>query len=196
MTENLASTNPSPHDKPLWRRMISSGARLILTIALAIGVAMALRAFVVAPYSIPSGSMENTLLIGDCVFGRKFDVNPEPGEIITFTDPENPARTLVKRVIATEGQTIDIQNGHLIIDSGTVSEPYAVGVTEALSGHASTLEDGITYPYTVPEGCIWVMGDNREHSADSRFFGPIDTTSVTSEVIFRYAPFDRIGDVR
>jgi signal peptidase I len=177
-----------------------SGMRNVLSwvavIGCAIGAAFLIRTFVMEPFVIPSESMETTIDVGDRVLGEKISYltrDPEQGEIVTFTDPRDSSTTLIKRVIATEGQTVDLRDGVVYVDGEPLDEPY-VGDQES---YPLETMDGVTisYPYTVPDGCIWVMGDNREHSLDSRYFGAILTDSVTSHVIWIYWPLDHMGSL-
>ena len=147
--------------------------------------------FVFCGYVIPSGSMEDTLMPEDRIFAEKISYyvdSPQPGDIVTFDDPEVPGRTLIKRCVAVAGQTVDLQDGKVVVDGVTLSEPYTMG-KESLPLNSPT----VTYPYTVPQGHIWVMGDNRTNSLDSRYFGSIRIDSVTGKAFFRFFPFDRIG---
>lgn len=152
-----------------------------------------LQAFVVRPYAIPSGSMEETIAVGDHVWSEKISYymrDIEQGDIVTFADPEIAGRTLIKRVIATEGQTVELYGGVVYIDGMPLDEPYALGPSEPLR---TAVGVEITYPYTVPEGCIWVMGDNRTDSADSRYFGSIDASTVSGRAVAIYWPLDHLG---
>lgn len=163
---------------------------IIIIVAVAIGLATLFTRFVMQPYEIPSGSMEDTIEIGDRVFSEKVSYlfgDPEPGDIITFTDPEDPNRILIKRVIATAGQTVDIIDNQIFVDGFLLDEPYTDGKP------TYDLHSEIRYPYTVPDGYVWVMGDNRTNSADSRAFGPIPIDTVTGRAVVRYWPLDRIG---
>lgn len=167
---------------------------VIGTILLFVAVSWLLRAFVVQPYEIPSGSMEQTLQVGDRLFAEKvtyYFSEPTYGDIVTFEDPEIPSRTLIKRVIATGGQTVDLQDGRVLIDGVPLTEPY----TDGLPSYPLTPAYGssLVYPYTVPEGYLWVMGDNRTNSQDSRYFGAVPVDSVTGKAFFIYWPLDHIG---
>lgn len=157
---------------------------LFVMIALIFGLSWALREFVFQAYEIPSGSMEKTIMTGDMVFAEKVTYKvskPKAGDIATFDDPLNPGRILIKRIIATEGQTIDIKNNKLFIDNVEQKEDYVNGLpTSALRSPT------VSYPYTVPEGCIWVMGDNRTNSQDSRYFGAIPVDSVIGKALVVY----------
>lgn len=163
----------------------------VLVIAIALGVAFLLRAFVVETFVVPSGSMLETIQEGDTLVGEKITYrtsSPKQGDVVTFRDPENSGTTLIKRVIATEGQTVDLIGGVVYVDGQPLDEPYTGGKpSEPLTVHSGTT-DAITYPYTVPEGCIWVMGDNRTNSLDSRYFGAIPVSSVTSHALFIFWP--------
>ncbi len=167
-----------------------------LVIACAVGVALLVRAFVVEPFTIPSESMLETIQVGDRVLGEKLSYltrDPERGDIVTFVDPEDPQTTLIKRVIATPGQTVDLQNGLVVVDGEALEEPYTVGQSMPLSSNSATLDEPITYPYTLGEDEYWVMGDNRENSLDSRYFGPIAREDVSSRAWLKFWPFDEIG---
>ncbi|WP_417350651.1 signal peptidase I, partial [Gordonibacter pamelaeae] len=89
---------------------------LLVMVAFVFGLSWALRTFVFQPYEIPSGSMENTIMTGDMVFSEKISYylrDPEPGDIVTFQDPEIPGRVLIKRCIAVGGQTVDLVDGRV-----------------------------------------------------------------------------------
>lgn len=161
----------------------------------AIGAAFLIRAFVVEPFEIPSESMLETIQVGDRVLGEKITyllADPKAGDIVTFEDPEDPATTLIKRVIATPGQTVDLVDGAVAVDGEVLDEPYTQGQSLPLPGQSSVLSEPITYPYTLGEDEYWVMGDNRENSLDSRYFGPITRDEVTSKAWIVFWPFSEI----
>lgn len=176
--------------KSIGRSVLS----FIVTIAIIVTVAWGLRTFVFQAYEIPSGSMEDTIMTGDMVFSEKltyYGSEPQRGDIVTFKDPEIPSRTLIKRVIATGGETVQLIDGKVYVDGVDLDEPYTDGKeTWPLTSRYGA---AITYPYTVPEGELWVMGDNRTNSQDSRYFGSIPVSSVTGKAIFTYWPLDSIG---
>lgn len=164
---------------------------IVGTVVLVIVLAWALTTFVFGAYSIPSGSMEDTIETGDMIFSEKVSYyfrDPEAGDIVTFEDPQIAGRILVKRVIATGGQTVDLVDGQVVVDGVALDEPYTDG-KPSYPLSSST----VTYPYTVPEGYLWVMGDNRTNSQDSRFFGAVPEDSVTGRGVFVYWPLNRIG---
>ena len=132
--------------------------------------------------------MEKTIMTNDMVFAEKLSKNfrePMRGDIVTFDDPVNEGRILIKRIIATEGQTVDIKNNCLFVDGTEQEEWYVEGQpTTPLS------RSKITYPYKVPDGCVWVMGDNRTNSLDSRSYGAVPVDSIIGRALFIYWPFE------
>ena len=163
---------------------------VVLTIAAIVAASYLLRTFVFQSYEIPSASMEETIMTGDLVIGEKVSYHfsePQAGQIVTFDDPEIPSRTLIKRVIATEGQTINLVDGSVYIDGERQFESYTDGKPSYPLANSIA---NITYPYTVPSGHVWVMGDNRTNSQDSRYFGAIPVTSVSSRAAVIYWPID------
>lgn len=163
---------------------------IIIMVAIVALVTVGLRTFVFVPYEIPSGSMEETIMTGDMVFSEKVSYyfrQPQRGDIVTFSDPEVAGRTLIKRVIAVGGQTVDLVGGTVYVDDVPLNEPYTLGKqSQPLSRTAPDVN--ISYPYTVPSGEIWVMGDNRTASQDSRYFGSIPVSSVTGRGALIYWP--------
>jgi len=163
-------------------------------IAFVLGLSWALRTYVFTAYEIPSGSMEETIMTGDMVFSEKISYylrDPEPGDIVTFQDPEIPGRVLIKRCIAVGGQTVDLVDGRVVVDGVALDEPYTRGLPSEPLKTALGVE--VSYPYTVPAGHLWVMGDNRTNSNDSRYFGAIDEDTLTGRAALVYWPFSNFG---
>ena len=151
-------------------------------------------------------SMENTLLNGDYMFlvSNLFYKNPQPGDVVVVSKQAySDGKPIVKRVIATEGQEVDIdfQEGIVYVDGVALEEPYAKTLT--------TLKEGNTFPQTVEPGCVFIMGDNRNNSKDSRSpqIGQVDKREVLGKVCFLVFPgtgmggtqerdFHRIGAVK
>lgn len=174
----------------ILRRFLS----FVICIAVVLAAAWGIRTYVVEPFEVPSASMEITIMTGDRLFAEKVSyhfTDVQPGDIVVFSDPQVPSRVLAKRVIATEGQTVSMSGGTLYIDGVAQSEPYVTGETYPLSQTAGNVS--ISYPYVVPEGEVWVMGDNRGNSSDSRYFGSIDEDTIFGKAILTYWPLDRIG---
>lgn len=179
----------SEHKPSIFKRFIS----FLVMVAIVVAGAWLLRTFVIEPFQIPSASMEETIQTGDMVFAEKISYqfsDPEQGDIVVFSDPQVPSRTLIKRVIATEGQTVDLRDGVVYVDGVALDEPYTQGLPSYPLHTVSNVN--ITYPYTIPEGSVWVMGDNRTNSSDSRYFGPISEDAVFGKVLCIYWPFDHL----
>ncbi|MGI6220867.1 MAG: signal peptidase I [Coriobacteriales bacterium] len=178
-------------------KLVRGVVEIVIIIIAALIISAVVRAFVVETYEVPTGSMEPTIEVGDRILSQRiayYKGTPQPGDIVTFSDPIEPDRTLVKRTIAVAGDTVDISDGNLYINGELQDEPYTHGQpTEPLASYDLSLT--ISYPYTIPDGYIWVMGDNRTNSADSRYFGPVKESVVSGKVFLRYWPFDRFGKV-
>lgn len=161
-------------------------------LALMIVLFFGLRLFIFQPYGIPSGSMEETIMPGDMVFSEKVSYyfrDIEPGDVVTFDDPEKNNRTLIKRCIAIGGQTVDLKNGVVYVDGEPLDE---ASYTQGKASNPLNSSQ-VSYPYVVPEGYIWVMGDNRTSSQDSRYFGAVPASSVSGRAFFTYWPLSSIG---
>ncbi len=163
-------------------------------VGLALVLALLLRTFVFGTYLVPSGSMLETIQEGDLLIGERVTLHfkgPQPGDIVTFDSPLD-AQTLIKRVIAVEGQSVDLRDGSVYVDDVALDEPYTLGKPSySLSDLAGAAQ--VTYPYTVPAGCVWVMGDNRTNSKDSRYFGAVSVDDVTSRALFIYWPLTDVA---
>ena len=177
------------------REVISLVAIFFFTLTITFTVEV----FAAEPFVIPSGSMEATLNVGDRIVGEKLSLRlgpPRAGDIVTFADPEDPSQTLIKRVVASCGQTVSLEGGQVVVVGVALDEPYAAGLpSEPIGGHGSNLGGPVSYPYEVPEGYLWVMGDNRTNSLDSRYFGAVPVSSVTSRAVFRFWPLDEVGAI-
>ena len=117
---------------------------LLVMVAFVFGLSWVLRTYVFQAYEIPSGSMEETIMVGDMVFSEKVSYyfrDPEPGDIVTFQDPEIPGRVLIKRCIAVGGQTVDIndEDGLVYVDGVALSEPYTRGLPSYHAGQRRLL---------------------------------------------------------
>ena len=145
--------------------------------------------FFVRIVDVNGNSMNPTLFNGDKMVVSKLFYTPKRGDIIVFEKASYKEEALVKRVIATEGQTVDIDfdAGIVYVDGVAQDEPFTLEPTY------NRLE--FTGPQTVPEGCIFVMGDNRNDSSDSRraTIGMVDTRMIIGKVYINLFPFDHIG---
>lgn len=184
-----------PHDSVVEPEPESSALRLarllfetaLLTV-LAFVAAMGIRAGIAEAVYVPSGSMESTIMTWDRAVVEKVTYRfrgPIPGEIVTLDDPSGRYDMLIKRVIAVGGQTVDIRDGGVLVDDIALVEPY----TRGLLTHPDTLE----MPVRVPEGYVWLMGDNRTDSTDSRRFGPQPVTAIHARALAVYWPLEHVG---
>jgi signal peptidase I len=161
---------------------------LVAMVALAFILAAGIRTFIVQPYVIPSGSMIPTIELQDRVIANKFIyrfTDPKRGDIVVLDDPTGSVNTLIKRVIAVGGETVDLIGGQVVVDGVVLDEPS----THGLPSEPMIQE----MPYTVPEGHVWLMGDNRTNSADSRVFGSVPLSEIKGRAIIRFWPPERIG---
>ncbi|MGH3024353.1 MAG: signal peptidase I [Gaiellaceae bacterium] len=174
-----------------------------MTIVVAVGAVLAIKAWVVNPYRIPSSSMEPTLHCAvpeegcqasssDRVLANRFVyhfVEPERGDVVVFETPQEaqnvcpaPAGVFVKRLVGLPGDTLEIRGDTLYVNDQPLDEPY--------------LLDGAGFefgPQTVPEGEYFMMGDNREQSCDSRDWGSVPRENLIGPVFALYWPPQRIG---
>ena len=162
------------------------------SIVSAIVICILLFLFVVRVVTVDGGSMNPTLYDGERVVISRFGTAPKQGDIVVFTQRSYGDDSLVKRVIATEGQTVDIDfvKGIVTVDGEVLDEPYIRELTHR--------ELDMTGPVTVKEGCIFCMGDNRNESTDSRSsrIGQIDTRCVLGKVLFRVWPLSALSGVK
>ena len=202
-TSGVETQTPATYRKSTAREYFES-------ICVAVILALFVRTFVVQAFKIPTGSMENNLLIGDHLLVNKFVFAPtlmavedtvlpiDPirrGDIIVFKYPEEPERDFIKRVIGLPGETLELRNKKVYIDGKLLDEPYvhfiyppdANGTGE---GALDTFDRRSTYgPVTVPEDHYFMMGDNRDNSEDSRWWGFLPRSYVKGKALFVYFSF-------
>ncbi len=196
------------------RSPLGSVVELVITVAVAVGLALLIQAFIVKPYRIPSPSMVPTLIPGQRVLTNRLDTRPSIGDIVVFHPPhgadsaspvcgdssqgtdqhaacDRPTaaesnQTFIKRVVAGPGDRIRIINGHVYRNGVRENDSY----TEPCGGGSScTFRQTIT----IPPGDYFMMGDNRGLSDDSRFWGPVPGKWIIGVAFFTYWPPDRIG---
>ncbi len=171
----------------------------IEVIVIAVIIAMFIRTFVVQAYKIPSGSMKDTLLIGDHLLVNKFIYgvkipftdgktlipvkDPQQGDIIVFKYPEDPSKDFIKRVVGIEGDIIEIKNKKLYVNGELKEYKGHVKFTDPIIYPASSTSRDNLGPIKVPENSLFVMGDNRDNSHDSRFWGFVKLNAVKGEAL-------------
>ena len=151
------------------------------------------RPFVLEAFRIPSESMVPTLEVGDRVFVNKFIyrfTEPEKGDVVVFESVNGGEEDLIKRVVGVAGDEVEVRNGTLLVNGEDREEPY---LNRSLPFNDSF--NGSYGPSVVPEGHVFVMGDNRANSADSRVFGPLPIENIEGEAFVRFWPPLRIGSL-
>ena len=190
-TSPLTTTPPAPSAVKAKDNEGTFGGWLLETIVmvlLAVALAQGIKTFIVQPFVIPTGSMEPTIMIGDRVLAEKISYRfhePRVGDVVVFDDPSGQHPQLIKRVIAVAGQTVDIHDGAVWIDGKKLSEPYLHNV--------QTDPGTVPMPITIQPGYVWVMGDNRPNSGDSRFIGPQPVSAIRGHAFAIYWPINHMG---
>jgi signal peptidase I len=187
---------------------------LVITVAIAVALALLIQAFIVKPYRIPSPSMVPTLNVGQRVLTNRLNTKPGVGDIVVFhppagADPDTPVcgnpneganhpqacdlptraestQTFIKRVVALPGDRIQILNGHVVRNGVREKDTY---IAPCQGGETCNFPT----PVVVPPGDYFMMGDNRGESDDSRFWGPVPKKWIIGVAFFTYWPPDRIG---
>jgi signal peptidase I len=174
-------------------------------IILAIILALFIRTFIVQAFKIPSGSMKETLKIGDHILVNKFVYgiklpfvkatvvpvkDPKPGDIVVFEFPEDPKKDFIKRTVAVGGDTVEIRDKVVYVNGVRQEHPFAVVSDQYIIPGRLQPRDNLG-PVTVPEGKLFVMGDNRDHSYDSRFWGFVDLAAVKGKAFIIYWSWDK-----
>jgi signal peptidase I len=196
----MVDRDPGPAKKSVLREYFES-------LVVAFILALFIRTFVVQAFKIPSGSMETNLLIGDhllvnkCVFSPSLAPWEEKiaprrpvrrGDVVVFKYPENPEKDFIKRVIGLPGETIEVRDKTVLVDGQALDEPYAHFL--GTSSRADDPERGQFLesarrpwgPERVPPGRLFVMGDNRDNSLDSRFWGFLPIDQVKGRALLVY----------
>jgi signal peptidase I len=176
------------------------------SIVIAVILALFVRTFVVQAFKIPTGSMENNLLIGDHLLVNKFVYGPTAtpvertllpigaihrGDILVFKYPEQPDRDFIKRVIGLPGETLEVREKKVYINGSAIDEPYAHFLTPA--SEASAFHEVTSFdvrerygPVTIPPNHYFMMGDNRDNSQDSRYWGFLPRENIKGKALLIY----------
>lgn len=178
------------YEKPLWREYVE-------TIAVALLAALILRVFVVSAYHVSSGSMEDTLTEGDYIFVNKLAYDwgePTIGDVIVFDNPFEESKDYIKRIMAVEGQTVEIVDKVLYIDGEVAPIPYySKHIDNRIFPSVLSNRDNFG-PMLVPSGQYFVLGDNRDDSQDSRSWGCVDKKHIKGRAIFVYFSYEPDAD--
>ena len=193
----------APPDAPNPRKSSRWIVELLAVVAIAVVAAILLRTFVVATYSIPSGSMEPTLQIGDRIVVDKLSYHlhgVDRGNIIVFSTPPNedcagpPVSDLVKRVIGLPGESISLSGGRVYINGHVLAEPWLPTQVQTETYPGPSQEPySLHHAYRIPQGKVYVMGDNRTFSCDSRYWGPVAESTIVGKVDLRIWPLSRLA---
>ncbi len=209
----MSSSVPSPEDRSIApvestaaevaprkpRGAVRNAIEWLAVVAAAVVVALVISATSAQAFVIPSKSMESTLHVQDRVLVNKWSYRLHPihrGDLVVFARPKNLAsndKDLIKRVIGLPGDKVSFADGHVSIDGRQLSEPYLDKGTVTANVAGWRYQCTSQAPCLVPTGQIWVMGDNRGDSEDSRYFGAVPESTVVGRAMFRIWPPNRIG---
>lgn len=173
-------------------------------IIIAVVIALFIRTFVVQAFKIPSGSMKPTLQIGDHILVNKFSYgvklpifrntlipigDPQREDIVVFIYPQDRSKDFIKRVIAVAGDTIEMRDKKLFLNGKPYRDPYGTYLDNMVLPASIQPRDNFG-PIQVPQGSIFVMGDNRDHSLDSRYWGFVPLKDVMGKAFLIYFSWD------
>jgi signal peptidase I len=175
------------------------------SIIIAVLLALVIRTFIVQAFKIPSGSMEDTLAIGDHILVNKFIYgskipftgsrvlklrDPRQGDVIVFEYPEDPSKDFIKRVVGTPGDTVEVKDKKVYVNGKVYANPHEVHKESDLIPKEANPRDNKDL-VTVPAGSYFVMGDNRDRSYDSRFWGFVSNDKIKGLAFIKYWSWDK-----
>ncbi len=199
---------PSPEPRPAAAAPLrkSTTREYVESLLIAVILAFFIRTWVVQAFKIPTGSMEHNLLIGDHLLVNKFVFSPaesgverlllpnrevERGDIVVFKYPVTPDRDFIKRVIGLPGETLEVRDKTVLIDGAPLDEPYLPEWMTRLTEGAYAVDGRDNHgPVAIPEGHYFVMGDNRDNSEDSRYWGPLPHDHLKGKATLVYWSYD------
>lgn len=205
--EDLTSVSPARPEVVATvpaRRSWSALREYVEALAIALILAFAIRGVVVQAFKIPSGSMLPTLEIGDHILVNKFVYGvrlpiwnvpilpgraPRRGDIVVFVYPVDPSKDFIKRVVGVPGDVVQLRRKVVYVNGKKADDPHAFYVDASAAPHTGGGRDNYG-PVTVPEGSLFVMGDNRDRSYDSRFWGFVDVAAVRGKAFLVYWSWD------
>jgi len=202
----LKKNNSDKIDSDDIRKKKKSGLREnIEAILVAIVLALFIRTFVIQAFKIPSGSMKETLLIGDHILVNKFIYgvkvpflqttiipikNPKHGDVVVFKFPEDPSKDFIKRVIGVAGDVVQVRDKQVYVNGKLLNHDFGIH-TDSYIFPASVQPRDNFGPVIVPPHSLFVMGDNRDQSYDSRFWGFVDLKAVKGKALMIYWSWDK-----
>jgi signal peptidase I len=207
----MAAAGRPGHTRDMSSHSKSTAREYFESIVVAVILALFIRTFIVQAFKIPTGSMEENLLIGDHLLVNKFVFGPtatsieeallpvQPinrGDIVVFKYPEDPERDFIKRVIGLPGETLEVRNKRVYIDGEPIDEPYVHFIIPpsgaGVSAHEYTSVDLRERhgPVKVPPGQYFVMGDNRDNSQDSRYWGFLPREYIKGHAMMVYWSYE------
>ena len=200
--KNVASEAAQTHVEPKKKHIVREYAESII---IAVILALVIRTFVVQAFKIPSGSMEDTLAIGDHILVSKFIYgtkipftssrilkirDPRRGDVIVFEYPEDPSKDFIKRVIGTPGDTVQVVNKKVYVNGKLYVNPHEVHKESDIIPKEQNPRDNMD-PVTVPANSYFVMGDNRDRSYDSRFWKFVRNDQIKGLAFIKYWSWDK-----
>ncbi|MBI2049804.1 signal peptidase I [Candidatus Roizmanbacteria bacterium] len=178
----------------ILRRILDFVMDILETVTFVGSIFIVVYLFIMQPNQVKGASMEPTLLTGDYIFTSKITYKFRPiqrGDIVVFKSPKNPDIEFIKRVIALPEDKVEIISGEIFVNDQIIDENYIAAKTVLWEG--GYIKDGV--PMIIPEDHIFVMGDNRPRSSDSREFGPVPIANIIGQVFYRYYPPQKIGGI-
>lgn len=201
--KTLAET---PNEKVRQKSLVREYSEAII---IAVLLALFIRAFVVQAFKIPSGSMKSTLLVGDHILVNKFIYgirlpivnkemvhikDPKRFDIVVFQYPVDPTKDFIKRVIGLPGDTVQIKDKQVYVNNQLLTEPYVAHSDNKILPANISPRDNMA-PIVVPPNSLFVMGDNRDESYDSRFWKFVDMNDLRGEAFIIYWSWNQDGDL-
>ncbi|MBQ9062276.1 MAG: signal peptidase I [Eubacterium sp.] len=168
----------------------------IIMIAIVILAVFLLEKFVLLNAKIPSESMQNTIMVGNRIFGSRLayrEEGPERYDIVIFKYPDDESQLFIKRVIGLPGDVIDIHDGYVYVNGSETP------LTDTFCPEQGVTDEGfLDYPLTVPDGCYFMLGDNRLHSKDSRYWDQpfVEKDKILAKAVLRYWPLNKLGTLK
>lgn len=192
-------------DNPIQAKPKSRLRENVEAIVVAVILAMFIRTFVVQAFKIPSGSMKETLQIGDHILVNKFIYgvklpflqttiipvkNPARGDIVVFEFPEDPDKDFIKRVVGVAGDVVEVRNKQVYVNGELQMDTFSIH-TDPHTFPPRVQPRDFLGPITVPPDSLFVMGDNRDHSYDSRYWGFVKLKAVKGKAFIIYWSWDK-----